>query len=309
MARILFTGASSFSGLHLIIALSRAGHKVIASCTKPSHAYQEIRLQRLEILNSYCHLVYEVSFGTPSFLQLIAENPVDIFCHHAGYTNNYKSFDYDIHTAFSSQTHNLLLVLQTLQKQGLQCVIVTSSIFEGDHCIIKGGFAPFSPYGLIKKHIFESFALYGQHLGIPVHRFIIPNPFGAYDNPQKLPTYLYMQWFQNYIVEVQTPQYIRDNICVELLAKVYQNWLESLPSHSQNQVLAPSGRVSSMKDFVGWLANIFQQHFGWSCKYYCKPQIHFPQPLLLINPTPAQKLVSWNEDLSIHNLINFFDQK
>ena len=47
MARILLTGASSFTGLWITEALAAAGHEVVAPLTRDADAYSGLRGERV----------------------------------------------------------------------------------------------------------------------------------------------------------------------------------------------------------------------------------------------------------------------
>jgi len=47
--RILFTGASSFTGLWLVRALADAGHEVTATFRRPLEAYEDVRRRRVAL--------------------------------------------------------------------------------------------------------------------------------------------------------------------------------------------------------------------------------------------------------------------
>ena len=48
--KILFTGASSFTGMHFAKELAEQGHKVICPFLRPENAYIGIRRERIELL-------------------------------------------------------------------------------------------------------------------------------------------------------------------------------------------------------------------------------------------------------------------
>ena len=62
--KILFTGASSFTGYWFVKALAAAGHEVVCPITKPWASYTDVRRQRLELLQPGCRLVPGASFGS-----------------------------------------------------------------------------------------------------------------------------------------------------------------------------------------------------------------------------------------------------
>ena len=102
--RILFTGASSFTGYWFVRELAATGHDVTATFRKPAGEYTEIRGHRLQQLNGRCKTIHGVSFGTPEFVELIKSGGFDLLCHHAADVTNYKSPDFNAIEATCANT-------------------------------------------------------------------------------------------------------------------------------------------------------------------------------------------------------------
>ena len=81
--KILFTGASSFTGFWFVKTLAAAGHEIICPVTGDLVDYADIRLWRVEHLKSVCRLVPQAPFGSENFQKIIRENRFDLLCHHA----------------------------------------------------------------------------------------------------------------------------------------------------------------------------------------------------------------------------------
>lgn len=288
--RILITGPSSFSGAFFIEALSKAGHQVITTFTQPFEEYQGIRSLRAQKSLQHAKAYFNLRFGDEQFLALIKNESIDIFCHHGAWTENYHSIDYDFQAAYQSNTRSMKEVFEALAQSGCRGIIISSSIFEGG---LQGRTA-FSPYGLVKQLTSETTIFYGNHFGMHVSRFVIPNPFGALDNP-KLIDYLCQEWFAEWTPLIKTPLYVRDNIHVELLAKSFVYWLEHMPKDKGDSVFSPSGYVSNMGDFVALVAKEMQTRLELECKYKLGEQKDFSQPMTLVNETPLKPLFpDWN---------------
>ena len=69
--RILFTGASSFTGFWFVRELARAGHAVTATFRQPFEGYEGVRRERVRLLQDHCEPIVGCSFGSPEFLRLI----------------------------------------------------------------------------------------------------------------------------------------------------------------------------------------------------------------------------------------------
>ena len=287
--KILITGASSFSGAFFVKQLALSGHEVVATYRLQPKSYTGVRLKRVQLASQYARNVYGVSFGDDRFIDLISNESFDVYGHHGAWTQNYRSMNYDIHSAFLNNTKNVQHVLQNLASRGCHRVVISASIFEGNGVLYERDKIPFSPHGLIKLFTSKTIDFYGCHYGMHVSRFVIPNPFGVLDNP-KLIDYLCGEWFARRIAQIKTPLYIRDNIHVELLAQAYVYWLEQMVCTPGSSVFAPSGYVGSMGDFVGRIAKEMRIRLGWPCAYHLEKQTDFSQPKTLVNSTPVLPL-------------------
>jgi UDP-glucose 4-epimerase len=284
--RILITGPTSFSGAYFIEALRRAGHHVITTFTQSSiEDYQGTRLVRAQkaVKNADAH--FGVSFGSDEFLDLVKNESIDIFCHHGAWTTNYNSMDYDFQAAYQNNTRSMMEVCEALSQSGCRGIILSASIFEGG---IQGSKA-FSPHGLVKQLTSETTSFYGKHVGMHVSRFVIPNPFGALDNP-KLIDYLCREWLAGRAPTIRTPLYVRDNIHVELMAKGFVYWVENMPTEAGDSTFSPAGYISSMGDFVGMVATEMRKRLGLECAYELGTQTDFSQPMVLVNDAPLNAL-------------------
>ncbi|MES1180400.1 MAG: NAD(P)-dependent oxidoreductase, partial [Verrucomicrobiota bacterium] len=67
--KILFTGASSFTGFWFVKTLA-AGHEVTCPITRELADYTGTRRQRLDRLTLFCRLIPHASFGSDNFLKL-----------------------------------------------------------------------------------------------------------------------------------------------------------------------------------------------------------------------------------------------
>ncbi|WP_431211965.1 hypothetical protein ACQ86N_40315 [Puia sp. P3] len=102
-------------------------------------------------------------------------------CHHGAQVENYKSPDFDIAAAVEGNTLNCRLVMEKLKDKGR--LVVTGSVFEANEGIGNEPLVAFSPYGLSKTASWEVFRHWGWKLSVPLTKFVIPNPFGPYEDP------------------------------------------------------------------------------------------------------------------------------
>ena len=165
-----------------------------------------------------CRPVHGCCFGDEKFLGLIKEGGWDILCHHGADVTNYKSPDFDTVAALRNNTHNLPAVLETLRAAGCRRVLLTGSVFEGGEGAGSQGLPDFSPYGLSKALTAQVFRYYCGRAGLSLGKFVIPNPFGPYEEP-RFTGYLMKNWLAGATPNCSSPSYVRDNIHVSLLAK------------------------------------------------------------------------------------------
>lgn len=289
--KILITGPTSFSGAFFIEELSKAGHDVFCTLTKSVDDYTGIRALRLQKAKSHAHVFEDVSFGDARFCEIVQQESFDIFCHHGAWTENYNSMDYDFGSAYENNTKQIPLVCEFLAKNGCKAIVISASIFEGGI----NGSKPFSPHGLIKQITSQTTEFYAHVAGLHFSRFVIPNPFGALDNP-KLIDYLCREWYANKTPEIRTPLYVRDNIHVQLMAKGFVYWLEHMPLEQKSSVFSPAGMISTMGDFVQKVASEMRPRLGLDCNVLLGTQSDFSQPMVLVNDSPLDHMFEdWQE--------------
>src|SRR5579884_702707 len=100
--KILFTGASSFTGYWFVRELSAAGHEVLATLRQPPGSYSDVRGRRVQGLTGLCRLVPGIAFGTSEFLDLVRREKCELLCHHAADVTNYKSADFNMVEALAA---------------------------------------------------------------------------------------------------------------------------------------------------------------------------------------------------------------
>jgi UDP-glucose 4-epimerase len=183
--KILFTGGSSFTGYWFIKELASAGHEVVAAFRRRPDEYpDDLRRRRVSALTAICRPVFSTSFGDDHFFELIHEGNWDLFCNHGADVSNYKSPDFDVAGAVANNTHGLPRVLDSLKNAGCTRIVLTGSVFENDEGAGSKDLRAFSPYGLSKALTWQMFRYYAQLRQMPLGKFVIPNPFGPYEEPR-----------------------------------------------------------------------------------------------------------------------------
>src|SRR5690606_25015414 len=127
---------------------------------------------------------------------------------------------FDIGLALANNTYGIKNVLQALKEACCSHVLLTGSVFEQREGTGSGNLSAVSPYGLSKGLTSDVFAFYVEAMRMKLGKFVIPNPFGPYEEG-RFTTYLVQSWLKGQTPVVKAPDYVRDNIPVSLLAKAY----------------------------------------------------------------------------------------
>lgn len=305
--RILFTGASSFTGYWFIKELCEAGHDVTAIFRSERQDYTGVRQQRVERLMSICTPVFTCVFGSQKFLEIINSfDRLDVLCHHAADVANYKSDSFDIAKAVGNNTNNLQSVFDSLEDSGCRKIVLTGSVFEQNEGAGAEIRKAFSPYGLSKGFTTEIFRYFSEQRRCKLGKFTIPNPFGPLEDP-RFTTYLMQNWADGKTPAVNTPSYIRDNIHVSLLAKAYRYFIENLKNDADFERLNPSGYVETQGAFTKRFAYAMESRLQIPCPVELRVQTQFPEPRMRVNTDAACMLpLDWNEDDAWEALSDYY---
>lgn len=296
--KILFTGASSFTGFWFVKTLAEAGHEIVCPLRGAPGRYDGVRRQRVGKLPPFCRLVPDTPFGTEAFLKLIREGgDWDLLCHHAAEAANHRSPDFDVQRALQNNTLNLRAVLAALKSGGLKGVVLTGSVFENDEGAGDEPLRAFSGYGLSKGLTWQAFRHHCGDAQVPLGKFVIPNPFGPFEEP-RFTAHLMRSWKDGRPAGVKTPDYVRDNIHVDLLAAVYAKFAGRVAESKMGAIkINPSGYIGKQGDFAQRVAREVRKRLGWECKLELARQEDFSEPLRRVNTDPAAPLVpGWNEN-------------
>lgn len=310
--KILFTGASSFTGMWFSSALAGQGHQVTTPFFQQAEAYTGLRKERIDFLLKQRNITpfWAAPFGSDSFLQLIEQQgPWDLICHHASDVTNYKSPAFNPTQALERNTHRLTEVLHLLKRQGCSRFLWTGSVFEPSEGTGSDDLRAVSPYGLSKGLTSEYLLYYVQQAGFHLGKFVIANPFGPYEE-ERFTYYLMKSWLSGQTPVVGSPDYRRDNIPVSLMAQVYADFAVSLPASKGYTKINPSFYTETQGEFTRRFAREMEKRLPCSCPYELKPQVDFPEPrdrvnIDLIN---ASKYL-WSESQAWDELAHYYQER
>lgn len=302
---VLFTGASSFTGMWFVQELAKAGYNVTAALKSPIESYTGTRRQRIDRLAPFCEIAGAAPFGSESFLKLIQQKPWALFCHHAADVTNYKSSDFNPVAALANNTENLVNVLNLLKKQSCEKVLLTGSVFEPHEGAGSDNLRAVSPYGLSKGLTFEMFRYYCSVMEIQLAKFVIPNPFGPFEE-FRFTSFLVQNWFEGKEVFVSMPSYVRDNIHVSLLAKSYAAFAKTKEPGPLVKI-NPSGYPESQGAFTSRFAQEMRSRLDLPCLFKLGEQTDFSEPKVRLNTDLIQgKKLGWCETQAWDELANYY---
>ena len=304
--RILLTGASSFTGYWIARALADAGHSVVAALRGHPARYEGMRAERVARLQPLVELVPEVHFGSEAFLGLAGRGPWDLLCHHAACVSGYRSPSFDVLAAVAENTRQADRVLGVLKDGGVRGMVLTGTVFEPDEGAGTEPRRAFSPYGLSKGMTWQAFAYHAAVAGLPLSKFVVPNPFGPFEEA-KFCSHAIGCWARGETTVVRTPSYVRDNIHVSLLALSYARLVASFDTARPMARLAPSGYAESQGDFAHRLAREMGPRLGMPTPVECAEQHDYSEPVVRTNTDrPDASALGWDEARAWDEMADFY---
>ena len=309
--RVVLTGASSFTGFWFARLMVESGVEVVAPLSGSRESYRDTRGLRTALLARSCELRFDLPFGSPAFLTFLHDQPqIDAFCHHWSMVRDYRSPDFDAIAALQDNARALPSVLDALAARSCRAVVLTGSVGEPRE---GGGPDPdraFSPYALSKGLTADVFEFYCRRVGMPLDKFVIPNPFGPYEE-RRFTHYLMCTWRQGGSARVATPDYVRDNIHVDLLARVYADFVlgradDGLPARRH---LSPSLYVEPQGVFAERVAREVRVRTRLACELTFARQSDFREPMERANSNSARALSpDWDEAAAWIAFVDFYEK-
>jgi nucleoside-diphosphate-sugar epimerase len=239
-------------------------------------------------------------------MDLVAKDKFDVFCHHAAQVADYRSLDFDVVQALANNTNNIRRVLETMQRNGLAAVVFTGSVFEANEGSGNWPMRAFSPYGLSKGLTSEVVRHWCIHLGLPFAKFLIANPFGPLEEP-RFCAYLIKTWRGGEVADVRTPDYLRDNIHVDLLALAYAQFVRRSVERGEASKFGPMGYAETQGTFALRFAAAMRPRLNWDCAVRLLKQTDFSEPLARINTHPVDgPTLGWSEDAAWDAVADYY---
>lgn len=291
--KILLTGASSFTGTWFARILAESGHEVHGTLQRPLSEYGPAHQARFSFMESAnVQLLPSRPFGYDAFLQTLDEG-YDILCLHGAYVHDYKSDNFDVLGAVQANTLNLRQVVNIAKQKGVRRLIATGSVFEDGEGAGEQPLSAASPYGLSKGITWTLIRAYCERVYLPSAKFVIPNPFGPYEEP-RFCDYLMRCWTSNKAAHVNTPSYIRDNIPIRLLASAYADLVSRAQEVAPTLVVRPSCYVESQGSFAQRFAREIGLRLGLETPLSFAVQTEFHEPYMRVNTDHC--LAAWDEE-------------
>ncbi|NDV63046.1 NAD(P)-dependent oxidoreductase [Puniceicoccales bacterium CK1056] len=306
--KIFFTGASSFTGFWFAKTLAEAGHEVTGTFTRAGLGeYKDLYHTRTELLLPLIKPVWNCRMGSEEMLEALGAQDYDLLCLHGAVVGNHKAPDFPVMDAVQQNTLNLDEVLKVAKRAGVKSVIHTSSYFEADTGKGTKPLEAFSPYALSKTltwHIVR-FACYQAKM--PLGKFVVANPFGPYEKGG-FTTYLAKSWLAGEVPVVKSPDYVRDNVPVELMALCYLEFSKRIQANPHaNEKMDPGYFDEPQGQFAKRFSMQMHGRLESECSVRFASQEDFSEPKIRTNSIKATSIVSdWSEDLFWDGLAAYY---
>lgn len=289
---VLLTGASSFTGMWIAEALAAAGFEVVAPLQRGRGEYDAEKLARIRRVEAASEVVYACPFGSDAFLDLVtARGDVAALAHHAADVTGYRDPGFDAAAAFGRNLAGAPAALTRLTEQGARVALVTGTVFEAGEGGDPAEPLAVTPYGLSKTLTNIALQHHASWAGLTFGRFVIPSPYGAFEQQRSFPAYLFRSWFAGETPMVRTPLYLRDHLPAPRLAAAYAAHLTALLADPATPpVHRPSGWIATQGAFAEKLGAEAAPRLGRACPMAFADQTEFAEPLRRVNSDPAPQL-------------------
>ncbi len=292
MMRILFTGASSFTGAWFARALRDRGAELVLACRGTPENWSALQRTRLAMLGEGVEIHTGCAFGSPRFLALLQRRgPFDLLALHGAQVGDHRNPAFDPVAALAANTRGLDAVLDRLLRGGRVALLVTGSLFEADEGQGERPLRAFNPYGLSKTLTWHAIRFAAESRGLTLGKFTLGNPFGPLEKPN-LPSALARAWLAGEIPVIRQPDLVRDHAPVELLAEAYARFALSLPARPGIRRLNPSCFAEPLLAFAERLAAAMRPRLARPCRLrHERRPAPCDEPRVRVNTDPLPELV------------------
>ncbi|HVY33405.1 MAG TPA: NAD-dependent epimerase/dehydratase family protein, partial [Caulobacteraceae bacterium] len=202
-------------------------------------------------------------------------------CHHGAEAAGHKRPDFDVDGAVRANTWRMDETLAAFKASGGARLVLTGSAFEQDEGLGEEPRRAFSPYGLSKTLTSQAFEQGAARAGLDFVKFVVPNPFGPYE-AQTFQRHVMTTWRQGGVPRVTHPFYVRDNVPVGLMARVYARAAQGeLGGH-----VSPSFYAGPVGEFFQRMAREVAPRTGWACDLELSDSQSFDEPKTRTNSQP-----------------------
>ena len=305
MEKIIFTGASSFTGYHFIRELNEKNIKVniLFSFKRENIKYFNYnKIIRIKYLMSNNNCFYDCTYGNKKFIKiLLGFKNIDYFCHHFAYTKDYNNNKFDFFKSIKINTNNCEEIISILKKKNLKKYIYTGSYFEPK--LEKKMDTKIGLYGISKKISGDILKIFSDKINLKFIKFIIPNPFGELEDENRLPTIITNTWKKGDCFEIRFPMYIRDYIPVSILRKLYFNFIFS---SKRENTFNPSFAIISNLKFISSLSIQIKKKTGLECKFISKKGLNYSEPLIIKNSNKNHNYYKYRSKIFMEEELDFY---
>ncbi len=290
--RILFTGASSFTGAWFARALRARGAELVLACRGSRASWSALQRVRLASLGEDVEIHTGCPFGSRRFLALIERRgPFDLLALHGAQVGDHRDPRFDVERATAANIRGLDAVLDRLQRRQPPALLVTGSLFEADEGEGERPLRAFNAYGLSKTLTWQVLRFAAERRGLTIGKFTLGNPFGVYEKPN-LCSALARAWMAGETAFLRQPDLVRDHAPVDLLAEAYARFATTLPGRRGTLRLNPSCFAESLLAFVDRFAAAMRPRLARPCRFRAASHPEpCGEPRVRINTDPLPALV------------------
>jgi UDP-glucose 4-epimerase len=294
MTTILLTGISSFSGSFIAKYLLEEGFNVVGVVSK-NWINDSDKNQRLKSLTHSSNLRL-IEYSEYSDIK-----EVDILCLHGTSTLNYRDKNFDTFRAVAETfEYNRSLIHHFPHS----FVIHTGTFSEPNESFGTELDRSFNNYSLSKAIIYDLTKSLFSDSRLLI-KFVMPNVFGPLES-RKFIDYLLKSWAEGKVPTVSSPNYIRDNVPIDLLARHYLYVVKNISNLKQFDKIYPSKYIESNKDFSLRYKREFEKRTGIPLSINFNDLHEYFEPRIRVNSDFSENFVeSWDEKDSWDHTVEY----